>query len=144
MIVAFCGHRTLHDEKAVQAWLEKLLPQLIREGADTFYVGGKGAFDRKAAAVAMQCKAQHPHIRVTLVQAYIDQMRSPELHDDTLYPPLESVPPRFAITRRNEYMLRAADVVVAYVMHSASNSVRNRDFALRLGKRVICYPERTV
>ena len=141
MIVAFCGHRTLHDARAVRAWLEELLPQLIAEGADTFYVGGKGAFDSVAAAVAMQCKAQHPHIRVTLVQAYINQMRSPELHDDTLYPPLESVPPRFAIVRRNEYMLRAADVVVAYVIHNASNSIKNRDFARRLGKRVICYPQ---
>ena len=141
MIVAFCGHRTLHDARAVRAWLENLLPKLIAEGADTFYVGGKGAFDSVAAAVAMQCKAQHPHIRVTLVQAYINQARIPELHDDTLYPPLESVPPRFAITRRNEYMLRAADVVVAYVIHNASNSIKNRDFARRLGKRVICYPE---
>ena len=141
MIVAFCGHRTLDDVQAVRQWLGKLLPGLIEEGADTFYVGDKGAFDAMAASVAASCKQCYPQVRVTLVQAYMNQPPVPEWHDDALYPDLEHVPPRFAITHRNRYMIRKCDVLVAYVVRSAGNASRMRDYGRRLHKRVITFPE---
>ena len=38
-------------------------------------------------------------------------------YDSTVYPPLENVPHRFAISHRNRWMVENADVVVAYVLH---------------------------
>ena len=141
MIVAFCGNATLLNAKEAEDWLQRTVLALLAEGADTFYVGGKGAFDAMAARVAQQCKRQYPLARVTLVQAYIDQKKNPDLHDDMLYPPLESVPRRFAMPRRNRYMVQAADVLVSYVWDTSGNSARIAAYARGLGKRVIAFPE---
>ncbi len=39
------------------------------------------------------------------------------MYDDTLYPPIEEGPQRFAISRRNKWMVDQARVVVAYICH---------------------------
>ena len=141
MIVAFCGNATVRDAAEVEAWLLAVIPALIAEGADEFYVGGKGAFDALAARAVQRCKARYPQVRVTLVQAYMDQPRIPELHDDLLYPSLEGVPRRFAMPRRNRYMVQAAAVLVSYVWDRTGNAQRICEYAHRLGKRVISYPQ---
>ena len=51
MIITFCGHKELYDEKEVRAWLERVTENLIVKGAETFYLGGYGAFARLAASV---------------------------------------------------------------------------------------------
>ena len=38
-------------------------------------------------------------------------------YDGTLYPPLETIPRRFAISHRNRWMVDAAGVGVACVLH---------------------------
>ena len=50
MIITFCGHRELYDEKEVKVWLERVTENLIVNGAEKFYLGGYGAFDRLAAS----------------------------------------------------------------------------------------------
>ena len=51
MIVTFCGHRNVFDPETVGAWLNEIVEELIREGANCFYLGGYGQFDALAAAV---------------------------------------------------------------------------------------------
>ena len=141
MIVAFCGNATLLNEKEAEAWTRRTVLALLAEGADTFYVGGKGAFDAMAARVAQQCKRQYPLARVTLVQAYIDQEADPLFFDEKLYPPLEDVPRRFAMQQRDRYMALNADVLVMYAVHNFGNSMAIKELAERKGKRVINYPD---
>lgn len=57
----------------------------------------------------------HPQIRLILVLPYLNSTMITDGYDETVYPPLETVPPRFAIVRRNEWMVRESDSVVAYV-----------------------------
>ena len=52
-------------------------------------------------------------------------------------PPLESVPPRFAIRKRNEWMVNQADLIVSYVRRSFGGAAGALDFALRKKKRII-------
>lgn len=40
MIITFCGHKELYDEKEVKVWLERVTENLIVNGAETFYLGG--------------------------------------------------------------------------------------------------------
>lgn len=56
MIITFCGHRELYDKKEVRAWLKRVTEDLIVNGAETFYLGGYGAFDRLAASVLAEQK----------------------------------------------------------------------------------------
>lgn len=111
--VTFCGHRDLPDRAAVEAWLRRTLPCLYAQGARRFYVGGYGAFDAAAAAAALSLRAAHPEVEVVLVRPYLDAGPAPQPSMASVYPPLERVPRRFAIARRNRWMVDQADVVVA-------------------------------
>lgn len=58
-------------------------------------------------------------------------------YDDTTYPPLEGVPLKFAISKRNEWMVDQADVVVAYVQHSWGGAAATLRYAESKHKRII-------
>ena len=47
------------------------------------------------------------------------------------------MPPRFAISKRNEWMLRQADYVVAYITHGWGDAAQYVGKAVRLGKVVV-------
>ncbi len=141
MIVTFCGHRDVFDPEAVGAWLNETAEELIREGADCFYLGGYGQFDTLAAAVVRKQKERHPQIRSVLVLPYLDRTFDAADYDETIYPPLENVPRRYAITRRNEYMVDRADVIVAYVIHSFGGAYKTLCYAQRKKKRIIQYKQ---
>ena len=106
MIVTFCGHSKIYPSGDYAKWLDIILPSLIEGGAATFYLGGYGAFDSLAAAAVRRQKAVYPHIMSILVLAYLNRETDVSLYDGTTYPPLENVPPRYAIVRRNEWMVR--------------------------------------
>lgn len=138
MKVTFCGHRSIENVDEVKEWLRDVVKTLILSGADTFYLGGYGAFDRIAAAVVQENKHQHPQIASVLVLAYLNQKTESE-YDTTLYPPLENVPMRFAISKRNQWMVDQSEVVVAYVQYRWGGASATLDYAMRKGKKVIQY-----
>ena len=68
---------------------------------------------------------------------YLDRTFNEGLYDDSTYPPLEEVPRRYAISRRNEWMVDQADVVVAYVDHGWGGAAKTLEYAKRKNKRII-------
>lgn len=140
MTVAFCGHRNIANPEIVKEWLRQVVDQLIDNGADTFYLGGYGQFDSLAASIIYDLKQQYPLIRSVLVLPYLDRQYSLESYDETLYPPIETVPRRFAILKRNEYMIKESDIVVAYVQYSYGGAYTAWQYAKRKGKTIIDYP----
>ena len=52
---------------------------------------------------------------------------------------MESVPPRFAISKRNQWMVEAADIVVAYVLHNWGGAAMTLQHAKRKKKEIILY-----
>lgn len=117
MIVTFFGHAQILQREEIEKWLYVVTENLIEQGAITFYLGGYGAFDSLAASVLRVQKKRYPHIELVLVLAYLNTGRNTSDYDSTLYPPLETVPRRFAIPYRNRWMVESADAVVAYVLH---------------------------
>ena len=97
MIVTFCGHSQISQCQAVERWLYGVTQELITRGATTFYLGGYGAFDNLAASVLRRQKMQYPQIELVLVMAYLNDGRDASGYDRTIYPPLETVPRRYAI-----------------------------------------------
>ena len=65
------------------------------------------------------------------------ELEDMHLYDSTVYPPLENVPLRFAILRRNEWMAQNADLVIAYVKYSHGGASKAMNFAIKNGKKVI-------
>ena len=137
MTVTFCGHSQVANADAVAAALAETIEKLISEGATEFLLGGYGKFDSMAAVAVHNAKSRHPGICSTLVIPYIDRDYDPALYDGSLYPPLETVPRRFAISKRNEWMVTNSDVVVACIQHSWGGAATTLKFAERKKKRII-------
>lgn len=130
----FCGHSEVPDRAQVRGWLNDVCERLIGDGAAEFYLGGYGAFDRLCADVLHGLKRRHAHIRLILVLPYLNGAMPAEGYDETVYPPLESVPRRYAILRRNEWMIQRCDVLVAYVTHGWGGAARTLAYALQKEK----------
>ena len=139
MNVTFCGHAQVAQIEVIKAWLCAVTQRLIERGATTFYLGGYGAFDSLAAAVLREQKKRYPQIELVLVLAYLDARKSISAYDNTVYPPLESVPRRFAISHRNRWMVDTSDVVVAYVLHDWGGAATTLRYAKRKKKQIISY-----
>ena len=139
MTVTFCGHGDFFGDEDVKRWLRETVEALILRGADDFLLGGYGGFDACAASVVWALKKKYPAIRSTLVLPYLDRNVDAAKYDGTLYPPLEKVPRRFAISRRNKYMVSEADVVVAYVTQDWGGAAATLAYARKMKKEVINY-----
>lgn len=140
MNVTFCGHSQIWKREEVKKWIFNVTKKLIQQGATTFYLGGYGAFDSLAASVLRELKKGYPQIELILVLAYLNAERNTSGYDSTVYPPLEAVPRRFAITHRNRWMVDVADVVVAYVLHDWGGAATTLRYANQKAKRSIRYP----
>ena len=125
MNVTFCGHSKLYQTENISKWLDIILPALIEGGATTFYLGGYGDFDSLAAAAVRRQKTKYPNIEAVLVLAYLNREMDASRYDGTTYPPLETVPPRYAIVRRNEWMVCEGDVVISGVTHRPAEAAHS-------------------
>lgn len=136
----FFGHRDTPE--TVRAVLHEQLVTLIeRRGVDTFYVGNQGNFDRMVHLELKALTAQYPQIRYSVVLAYLPSSRkNPDEPDpaDTIYPPgLETVPPRFAVDKRNHMMLSWSDFVITYVSRPGGGAAKFKALALKMGKEIV-------
>lgn len=106
-----------------------------------FYVGNQGKFDAIAASVLADLKIIFPHINYYIVLAYLPtksdnyNLRN---YDVTIYPEgLERVPPKYAIIKRNAWMIDQADYVVTHVRNSIGNAHTFKTMAEKKGKIII-------
>ena len=139
MTVTFCGHAQISQSEKIEKWLYDVTQKLIEQGATTFYLGGYGAFDSLAASILREQKKQYPQIELVLVLAYLNTERNTSGYDSTVYPPLETVPRRFAISHRNRWMVESADVVVAYVLHDWGGAATTLRCVRQKKKQIISY-----
>lgn len=133
MVVTFFGHRDAPE--SIRPRLEEEIRGLIARGASLFLVGNQGAFDRMAFGILSACQKEKPGIRVLLTLAYRPTAGSP-IPCETVYP-LDDGFPRFAIDRRNRWMISRADVVVSYVVHSFGGAEKYTKIAEREGKEIV-------
>lgn len=140
MIITFCGHDNVSDIDKVKDWLCSVLDRFVYGENVICYLGGYGGFDRLAASVVRQKQKRNPAVQAVLVIPYLNRKYDMSSYDRTLFPPLESVPPRYAISKRNEWMVTQADIVIAYVTHSWGGAAKTLECAQAKGKKIILYP----
>ena len=137
-VCTFFGHRDC--PAAVRPKLRAVLAELIEQyGVEQFYVGRQGAFDAMVRSVLRELAEEYPGISYAVVLERLPGPRDEAVRDfsDTIFPGgLETVPPRFAISRRNEWMLRRADFVVTYVTRPWGGAAQFAEKARRQGKTV--------
>ncbi len=138
MTCTFFGHRNItHDIESV---LNSVLVDLIEnENVNLFYVGNSGVFDAMVQNKLKHLKSLYPHIKCFTVIAYMPTKQNKTETDlDTIYPDgLENTPPKFAINKRNKWMIDKSDYVVTYVKHTTGGAVKFKEFAEKEEKKVI-------
>ena len=77
-----------------------------------------------------------PYMTLTQ-QEKIKYLLDSRLYDSTIYPPLENTPPKFAILKRNEWMINAADLIIAFVTHSYGGTYKSFEYAKKKKKNLI-------
>ena len=138
MNVTFCGHSNISYSDDMKNLLRSQIELLIKSGAKQFYLGGYGAFDGLPAHTVNDLKKKHPQIKSTLVIPYLNRKYDiVDYYDDTVYPPIEHIPYRLAIIKRNEWMIDNSDILIAYVDHTWGGAARTYAYAQRKGMEII-------
>lgn len=60
-----------------------------------------------------------------------------KLYDSIIYPPIENTPPKFAIIKRNEWMVNKSDLIIAYVNRSYGGAYKSFAYAEKKKKTII-------
>lgn len=135
----FFGHRDCPN--TILPKLQEVLIDLIEHhGVDTFYVGNQGGFDAMVYKALKELKQMYPHIQYAVVLAYLPTATTASQYDssETLFPEgIEKAPKRFAIDRRNRWMLQQSEYVVTYVTHSWGGAAKYQEMAERMGRVVV-------
>ena len=143
MIITFCGHSNCLFNDDIKEQLKNILVgEIIKNPTCKFYLGGYGDFDGLCLRTLRELKHDFPTIEILFITPYLDKNYSKlELakyyYDDVIFPPIESVPRKFAILKRNEWMVEQADIVIAYVKYSWGGAAKALEYAKRKKKRII-------
>ena len=146
MKISFAGHAHLYlSEKVKEIVKKQIRNQITDEENIVCYLGGYGDFDKLCACACRELKKELPQIEVVLVVPYMnlsEQAKMKEqlrcgLYDTLLYPPIEHIPPKFAISKRNEWMMTNADLIIVYINHSYGGAYKSFQIAKRQKKNII-------
>ena len=134
----FFGHRDCPE--SIKPKLREVLVDLImNRDVKMFYVGHQGQFDAYVHSELKQLKKEYPQINYAVVLAYMPGKKTEyDDYSDTMLPEgIEFVHPHYAISWRNNWMLKQSDYVVTYVTHSYGGAAQFAEKARRTGKQMI-------
>lgn len=138
MVCTFFGHRDCYelDEKV----LRRAIEELIVSGVDTFYVGNQGHFDRMVLDSLLKFKKIYQHLSFSVVLAYMPTKKfdSDIYRFHSIYPEgLETGHPKFAVEKRNKWMVAQSNYCLCYVNQSYGGAYKFACLAKRKGLIVI-------
>ena len=137
----FFGHRDAPD--TIKPELIKAIRELIeKHGVNNFYVGNNGRFDSLVASALKEISADHPEISYAVVLAYLPKKGSekqPEADwQHYVFPDgIESVPKKFCISWRNDWLIKNSQYVICYVSHITGGAFDFTQKAKKKGRTVI-------
>ena len=121
MVITFCGHSNYINNFEDEKLLLKSLEEVANGKQVDFYLGGYGAFDNFALKCAKKYKENHKDTNLIFITPYLGEWLNKrksfiEKHYDKIFhPEIEHVPQKFAILKRNEWMVKKADYIFGYV-----------------------------
>lgn len=132
----FIGHTDF--AKTDSSSIYKAIKTLIeKEDVTTFYVGTHGNFDRMVYRCLCQLENRY-NIKTIVVLSHLNRTNQYYDMSKTIFPDvLTKTPPRFAITKRNQYMISQSQYMICGVNNTLSNSYRFAKEAQKRGLKVI-------
>ena len=137
-VCTFFGHSECYDLDA--AVLRKAIEDLIKQGTTEFLVGNHGQFDGMVFSCLQALSKDYPEIRYAVALAYLPASKATQDPYDghSFYPEEQALcPAKFAIDRRNRYLVEASNYCVCYVNHSWGGAYKFARIAKRRGLTVI-------
>ena len=132
----FFGHRD--SPSSIRGVLSAEIERLINEkDVNTFYVGTQGNFDRMVYSVLAELRKRYQHIKVYRVLAYMPKLGDTDTYDTIVPEGIETTYPRYAIIKRNKWMIDHSDYVIAYVTHTFGGAYQAVERAKKKGKILI-------
>lgn len=135
MTISFFGHSDYKPNEEDKMAIIRKIDELVGDESCEFLLGAMGSFDLFARKCCLEFKTINPNVKLTLVLPYLNRDYNIKGYDESVYPPLEKVPQRLAIVKRNEWMVEQSDYIIAYVWHygGARNTL---DYAKRKRKPI--------
>lgn len=139
MKISFFGHRNFINDQNYEKRVLEILFEIENSNQGEqleLLLGGYGSFDKFALQCARKFKASVKNVTITLVTPYIIHGDTEE-YDIVLYPSLENVPKKFAITHRNRRMVDISDLIIAFIDHKFGGAYDAVKYAKSKNKTIV-------
>ena len=137
MTCTFIGHRDAPN-KIKLSLKEAILYVIEKERIEKFLVGNNGSFDFYAQCALRELKEERPTICFDIVLSRLDEKVISENQGETLFPAgLETALPKFAISKRNNWLINNSSILIAYAKYRISNSGKWLERASKKGLKII-------
>lgn len=137
-VCTFFGHSECYGLDA--AALRNAIEDLIKQGVTEFLVGNQGQFDGMVFSCLQELSENYPEISYSVALAYLPTHKQEyDLYQGhCFYPERQEIgPARFAIERRNRYLIDSADFCLCYVNHAFGGAYKFARMAQRRGLTVL-------
>ena len=146
MRISFFGHREICDTAELEKKLLFALTEILDDRPCELLFGGYGMFDNLAYKCCRKLldSGKTYDLRFIFVTPYVtesylkNQIVSKTLiFDEIVYPPIEKVPYKFAISARNRWIVEQSDTVISYVNKKYGGAYSACLHAKKRGKKLI-------
>jgi len=130
------GHRNAPSSlrEPLKAEILKLIDE---ERINKFYIGNNGDFDYLGQCVLREVACARAGVNFYIVLSFMGETALSGEQGATVFPEgLETAPPKFAIYKRNEWLIKNAACAIVYVESEISNCYRLMCKAARRGVRI--------
>ena len=139
MVISFCGHSSYISNEQDKKQILELIESVGQNKHIDFYLGGYGNFDSFARVCAKEYQAKHPDSKLYFITPYLEENYGKldyvqDLYDGSIYPEIENIPKRYAISKRNEWMVTHSDYIIAYVSHTFGGAYKTLLYAKKKNK----------
>lgn len=146
MKITFVGHSKLCQKKFLfNDIVANILANVEKTEKITFYCGGYGDFDDLCLRACHLIRKNGFDCEIGFVTPYItfsqqkkiNALLQSKVYDFSIYPPIENVPYRLAIIKRNEWMIDNADLIISYVKFNCGGAYKTLQYARKNGKSIV-------
>lgn len=123
MTCVFFGHSMISND--IRASLKSKIIELFQNGVHKFYVGNNGQFDYLVQIVLEETSVLFNDLKYEIVLSRLGEKAIGGNQEATVFPEeLACVLPKFAISKRNDWLIKKANIVVCYVTAKLTNSYK--------------------
>lgn len=143
MRICFFGHSDFISSPEIKDELLSILKNYTDKEDCEFLFGGYGFFDDFSYRCVKEISSKNkiiksfvtPYITESYCKNHLEYKK--DRYDYIIYPEIETVPYRFAITARNKWMVNTSDVVITYVTRRFGGAYAAYKYALGKKKELI-------